>query len=82
MTSSTPYTVEIPSTVWLFFKNLTPELRARVRAELDTLAAELAAKDARGGAVLTVVLPDGHSGLVVVDHVERSLTLKEVKHAP
>ncbi len=76
------YTVEIPRSAWYHLKEVPPGLEERVRAELERLALELATQPPAGGAaILTLPLPEGHSGLVFVDQQARRITLKEVTRA-
>jgi hypothetical protein len=80
MAGQTTYTVEVAEGAWYAFKEVPPELRARIRALLDKLAAEMPGRPSQGGSVLTKYLKDGHgySILVAVDHAKYHITLVEV----
>jgi hypothetical protein len=74
------YVVEVAGDAWYAFQEVPPELRARIHAFLEKLAAEMPAPPAQGGSVLTKYLKDGHgySLLITVDHATGRLTLREV----
>jgi hypothetical protein len=80
MAGQTTYTVEVAEGAWYAFKEVPPELRARIQALLEKLAAEVPGRPTQGGSVLTKHLQDGHgySLLITVDHAGGRVTLLEV----
>jgi hypothetical protein len=73
------YSVVVPESAWQRLPGRpSDELVARVRDELERMAAEMPIREARGAGARVMPLEGGYNIIVVTDHTKSTITLVEV----